>query len=132
MKILAITLEKCSGSALMIDGKIISSSSEERYTRKKSDSSFPQNSINMCLKYGNIKAQDLDKVLICGTQLSIIAPLLDLYSSMTVKDRLQLMKDYWYPKLVENKKVSLIKILKHKIKKISIPLIQSMQMYLNF
>ena len=34
MKILAITLEKCSGSALMIDGKIIFSSSEERYTRK--------------------------------------------------------------------------------------------------
>ena len=75
----------------------------------------------MCLKYGNIKAQDLDKVLICGTQLSIIAPLLDLYSSMTVKDRLQLMKDYWYPKLVENKKVSLIKILKHKIKKNQYP-----------
>ena len=46
MKILAITLEKCSGSALMIDGKIIFSSSEERYTRKKSDASFPQNSIN--------------------------------------------------------------------------------------
>ncbi len=121
MKILAITLEKCSGSALMIDGKIIFSSSEERYTRKKSDASFPQNSINMCLKYGNIKAQDLDKVLICGTQLSIIAPLLDLYSSMTVKDRLQLMKDYWYPKLVENKKVSLIKILKHKINKNQYP-----------
>ena len=70
----------------------------------------------MCLKYGNIKAQDLDKVLICGTQLSIIAPLLDLYSSMTVKDRLQLMKDYWYPKLVENKKVSLIKILRFLLK----------------
>ena len=78
------------------------------------------------------KSSRFDKVLICGTQLSIIAPLLDLYSSMTVKDRLQLMKDYWYPKLVENKKVSLIKILKHKIKKISIPLIQSMQMYSNF
>ena len=42
MKILAITLEKCSGSALMIDGKIIFSSSEERYTRKKSDASFNQ------------------------------------------------------------------------------------------
>ena len=111
MKILAITLEKCSGSYFMIDGKIIFSSRGKVY-KKKSDASFPQNSINMCLKYGNIKAQDLDKVLICGTQLSIIAPLLDLYSSMTVKDRLQLMKDYWYPKLVENKKVSFNKNFK--------------------
>ena len=38
MKILALTLERCSGCSLLIDDKIIFSSSEERYTRKKSDS----------------------------------------------------------------------------------------------
>ena len=44
MKILAITLEKCSGCAIFVDDEIIFSSSEERYTRIKSDSSFPKNS----------------------------------------------------------------------------------------
>jgi predicted NodU family carbamoyl transferase len=47
MKILSITLEKCSGCAIMIDDKIIFSSSEERYTRIKSDSSFPRKSIEI-------------------------------------------------------------------------------------
>ena len=46
MKILSITLEKCSGCAVLIDDKIVFSTSEERYSRIKSDSSFPKNSIN--------------------------------------------------------------------------------------
>ena len=121
MKILAITFEKCSGCCLMIDGKIIFSSSEERYTRIKSDSSFPKNSINNALSFAKINGHDLDKVLICGNQLSVYAPILNLYSSFSVEDHLNLMKDYWYPKLVKNKKISLLKILKHKMQKNQFP-----------
>ena len=45
MKVLALQLEKSSGCALMIDGKIIFSSSEERFSRIKSDSLFPKKSL---------------------------------------------------------------------------------------
>ena len=63
MKILSITLEKCSGCAILIDDKIVFSSSEERYTRIKSDSSYPRKSIQAALDYCNLKGNDLDKVL---------------------------------------------------------------------
>ncbi len=121
MKILAITLEKCSGCAILIDDKIVFSSSEERYTRIKSDSSYPRKSIQAALDFCNLKGKDFDKVLICGNQLSVYAPLMNLYSSLSVEDHLNLMKNYWYPKLSENKNVSLLKLLKHKIRQDQFP-----------
>ena len=45
MILLSVTLEKCSGCAIMKNGKILYSSSEERFSRVKSDSSFPKKSI---------------------------------------------------------------------------------------
>ena len=72
MKILAITLEKCSGCAIFVDDEIIFSSSEERYTRIKSDSSFPKNSINDALEFSGMKGNDFDKVIICGNKISLI------------------------------------------------------------
>ena len=51
MKVLAITLEKCSGCAVLIDDKIVFSASEERYSRINSDYSFPQNSIYDALSF---------------------------------------------------------------------------------
>ncbi|HDH06607.1 MAG TPA: hypothetical protein ENH01_13035, partial [Nitrospirae bacterium] len=38
-----------SAACLVIDGKIISAAQEERFTRKKHDSSFPVNAIDFCL-----------------------------------------------------------------------------------
>ena len=58
MKILSVTLEKCSGCALLIDDEIVFSTSEERYTRIKSDSSFPLQSILHALKFANIEGKD--------------------------------------------------------------------------
>ena len=39
-----------SACALIKDGEIISAVQEERFTRKKHDSSFPHNSIKYCLQ----------------------------------------------------------------------------------
>ena len=61
MKILALTLEKCSGCAIFVDDKIVFASSEERYSRIKSDSSFPLNSIKEGLEYSGLRGQDFDK-----------------------------------------------------------------------
>ena len=102
MKTLAVTLERCSGSALFIDDKIVFSSSEERYTRKKSDSLFPQNSITEALNYSNVKSDELDQVIICGNELSLIPSILREYSTFSVNDQIRTMEEYWYPKLVLN------------------------------
>jgi carbamoyltransferase len=38
-----------SAACLVRDGKIVSAAQEERFTRKKHDSSFPKNAIDYCL-----------------------------------------------------------------------------------
>jgi carbamoyltransferase len=45
--------------ALLKDGKIIAAAEEERFTRKKHDTSFPINAIKYCLKNQNISINDV-------------------------------------------------------------------------
>ena len=115
MKILAITLEKCSGCAVLIDDKIIFSTSEERYSRIKSDSSFPKNSINDALSFSGLKGADFDKIIICGNKLSLLAPLMNEYSTFSVDDQIRAMEEYWYPNLVLGKNKSFLEVFKDKI-----------------
>jgi len=115
MKILAITLEKCSGCAVLIDSKIVFSTSEERYSRIKSDSSFPRNSINDALSFSGLKGVDFDKVIICGNTLSLLAPLMNEYSTFSVDDQIRAMEEYWYPNLVLGKNKSFLEVFKDKI-----------------
>lgn len=51
-----------SSAVLMKDGVIVAGAEEERFTRKKHDTSFPINAINYCLKSEGITAKDLDHV----------------------------------------------------------------------
>ena len=115
MKILAITLEKCSGCAVLIDDKIVFSTSEERYSRIKSDSSFPKNSINDALSFSGLKGTDFDKIIICGNKLSVLAPLMNEYSTFSVDDQIRAMEEYWYPNLVLGKNKSFLEVFKDKI-----------------
>ena len=115
MKILSVTLEKCSGCALMIDDKIVFSTSEERYSRIKSDSSFPKQSIIHALEFAKIEGNELDQVIICGNKLSLIPSLTNEYSTLNVDEQLRLMKEYWYPTLIEKKSISFLDLLKDKI-----------------
>ena len=116
MIILAVQLERYSGCALMKNGKILFSSSEERFSRIKLDSSFPKLSILAALKKTGIKSKEIDKVLICSTKVTLYASLVNLYADQSVSDQLYLMKNYWEPKLVYNKKKNFLYFFKDKIK----------------
>ncbi len=50
-------------AALIHDGKIIAASMEERFSRKKHDSSFPTEAINFCLRQAGITSKNLDYVV---------------------------------------------------------------------
>ena len=52
-----------SAASLIKDGKIISAAQEERFTRKKYDSSFPTNAINFVLNFSNIKLNEVDHIV---------------------------------------------------------------------
>ncbi len=49
-------------AALLKDGRIIAAAEEERFTRKKHDTSFPENAIRFCLKHANINIADISYI----------------------------------------------------------------------
>jgi carbamoyltransferase len=51
-----------SSAALLIDGKIVAAAQEERFTRKKHDTSFPVNSVDYCLKSQNLRIENIDYI----------------------------------------------------------------------
>lgn len=51
-----------SSAALIKDGVVVAAAQEERFTRKKHDTSFPVNSVNYCLKSQGININDIDYI----------------------------------------------------------------------
>ena len=52
-----------SAAALLIDGKIIAAAQEERFSRKKHDARYPQNSINYILEESNLRLSEIDHIV---------------------------------------------------------------------
>lgn len=52
-----------SAAAIIIDGRIVAAAQEERFTRKKHDSSFPKNALDYCLKATELNWKDVDAVV---------------------------------------------------------------------
>jgi carbamoyltransferase len=52
-----------SAACLINDGNIIAAAQEERFTRKKHDSSFPHYAIEYCLKESGITAKELSNIV---------------------------------------------------------------------
>jgi carbamoyltransferase len=62
MKILGINHSNDAAAALVVDGKVIAASQEERFTRLKHDPSFPDKAIDFCLRTQGLALADLDAV----------------------------------------------------------------------
>ena len=52
-----------SAACLVVNGDIIAAAQEERFSRKKHDSSYPINAVNFVLEYGNLKLNDIDHIV---------------------------------------------------------------------
>ena len=81
MFILGICNDETASACLMKDGEIIFAASEERFTRKKLDNSFPLKSINSCLSYANIELSDVDVIAYAwakGFQEDLVEKFIDL------------------------------------------------------
>src|SRR3972149_3767340 len=52
-----------SAAALIHNGRVIVASAEERFSRKKHDSSFPQKSVEFCLNEARLDSSKLDYVV---------------------------------------------------------------------
>jgi len=51
-----------SSAALIKDGKVIAAAEEERFTRKKHDTTFPEHAVSYCLKHAGIRIDQVDHI----------------------------------------------------------------------
>ena len=70
-----------SAACLVREGKIISAAQEERFSRKKHDSSFPLQAISFCLKDSNLTVKDLDYVAYYDKPFLTFERILETYLS---------------------------------------------------
>lgn len=72
-----------SAACIIYNDKIIAAAQEERFTRKKQDSSFPTNAIQFCLQYANINIGDIEAIAFYDKPLLKFERLLDSYFDVT-------------------------------------------------
>ena len=68
-----------SAAALIEDGNIVAAAQEERFTRKKHDSSFPKHSIRYCLSEAAIDLASIDHVVFYDKPFLKFERLLETY-----------------------------------------------------
>lgn len=95
LKILGIHIGHDSSACVIIDGKIIAASPEERFTRDKNDACFPINAINFSLKESNLRSEEIDLIAVPNTSLErehstfLNLSCINLYKDLKSKFRLK-------------------------------------------
>ena len=81
-----------SAAAIIHDGKIIAAAQEERFSRKKHDSSYPYNAINFVLNFSNVNLSEVDNIVFFEKPFLKFERLLETYVAMAPKGFLQFSK----------------------------------------
>jgi carbamoyltransferase len=119
--VLGINWEQNSTVALMINGKIISCVSEERFSRVKNDERYPKKAIDWILKSNQIKKKEIYKVCLISKAWSPSYSLMRHYTNFSVSDYIDEQKKIWFERIYNKKKISQIKIFKNKIDFLQFP-----------
>tara|TARA_B100000575_G_C23140360_1_gene663455 strand:- start:3628 stop:5397 length:1770 start_codon:yes stop_codon:yes gene_type:complete len=108
-------------AALIKDGKLICSLAEERFSRIKNHFGYPSKAITAILDYAGLKKSDIDSVAMSSKNIKPAYFYVSRNSQLSVKDYLKEQKEYWYPKLYENKNPSYLEIFKYKVDEENFP-----------
>ena len=81
-----------SAAAIIIDGKIIAAVQEERFTRKKHDSSYPFNAVEFVLKFTKLKLSEVDYIVFFEKPFLKFERLLETYVAFAPKGFKQFTK----------------------------------------
>ena len=103
-----------SAAAIIIDGKIVAAAQEERFTRKKHDSSYPHNAIEFVLKFAKLKISQLDYIVFYEKPFLKFERLLETYVALAPKGFKQFTKamPLWLKEKLYQKKL-LLNLLKN-------------------
>ena len=104
-----------SAATILIDGKIIAAAQEERFTRKKHDSSYPFNAIEFVLNYAKIKLNDVDQVIFFEKPFLKFERLLETYVAFAPRGFKSFCKamPIWLKEKLYQKKLLFSELKKH-------------------
>ena len=99
-----------SAACLVQDGQIIAAAQEERFTRIKQDHNFPKKAAEFCLKFANLKIEEIDFVVFYDKPLLKFERLLETYLTTAPKGAvsyskampLWLKEKLWIPDSIKN------------------------------
>ena len=74
-----------SAACILKNGEIVAAAQEERFTRKKHDSSYPYNAIEFVLKYSNLKLNEVDQIIFFEKPFLKFERLLETYVAFAPK-----------------------------------------------
>lgn len=99
----------------MVNGEIAACVSEERFSRKKNEDSYPKRAIEFVLEKSGLRPEDLDCIAFAGERFDPKYTLCHKSSRFSVQDRLREQREYWYPRMYEQKDVNYFDIFKDKL-----------------
>ena len=104
-----------SAAAILIEGKIISAAQEERFTRKKHDSSYPFNAIEFVLRYSKLKLNQIDYIVFYEKPFLKFERLLETYVAFAPKGFKSFCKSMpiWLKEKLFQKKLLLNELKRH-------------------
>jgi carbamoyltransferase len=103
------------GASLFKNGELMIAISEEKITRNKNEYGYPEKSISKCLKFANIKKEQIDYVAVSTKYLPPKYFLVKRNTTFKIEDYLKEQNNYWFPKIYKNKKISYLSVFKNKI-----------------
>ncbi len=104
-----------SAAAIIVDGEIIAAAQEERFTRKKHDSSYPFNSVEFVLEYSGLTLNDVDHIIFYEKPFLKFERLLETYVGFAPKGFPQFIRSMpiWLREKLFQKKLLFDNLKKH-------------------
>lgn len=114
MYILGIHDGHDASAALMKDGAIVAAVQEERFTGLKGDYGYPKKSIEYCLNFVGLTANDMDIVTLSGYATNPVLTYIKRNANFSVTDWVTEQDEFWKPLKYEDRKVHYYNLYKDK------------------
>ena len=104
-----------SAACILKDGDIVAAAQEERFTRKKHDSSYPYNAIEFVLDFANLRLSEVDQIIFFEKPFLKFERLLETYVAFAPKGFISFSKamPIWIKEKLFQKNLLFNKLKKH-------------------
>ncbi|MES2177853.1 MAG: carbamoyltransferase C-terminal domain-containing protein [Gemmatimonadota bacterium] len=116
MIILGISMNVGASAALMIDGKIVAATMEERFNRRKNFDGYPARAVEYCLAVSGVRPADVD--VVAWPDVDSADPdyfLTHRYSEFSVSDFIREQEAYWYPRFYRDETPDFLQLFPDRI-----------------